>query len=126
MVNFWHASHAGEYDMAGYFYAGYIVTDAEGRYQLTTIIPGAYQPREAKHLHVKVQAISRPVTTQLFIEGKPGNTDERVLQPAAVRRPAPRQRRGAGAYDFVIEQFDNDKNVGRELRRPGLSPPPGV
>jgi protocatechuate 3,4-dioxygenase beta subunit len=70
VVSFWHASHAGEYDMVGYRYSGYIVTDEAGRYELTTIVPGAYQPRQAKHLHVKVQAISRPVTTQLFLEGE--------------------------------------------------------
>ena len=41
----------------------------------------AYQPREAKHLHVKVQAISRPVTTQLYFEGEPGNTDDENVTP---------------------------------------------
>src|ERR1700742_4938692 len=40
-VNFWPASHAGKYDMVGYRYTGWIVTDAEGRYELTTIVPGA-------------------------------------------------------------------------------------
>ena len=112
VVNFWHASHAGEYDMAGYRYTGYIVTDAEGRYQLTTIIPGAYQPREAKHLHVKVQAISRPVTTQLFIEGEPGNTDDEYYNPRLfVACTLDSDGVKHGTYDFVIEQFDDDKNI---------------
>ena len=82
MVNFWHCNHDGEYDMVGYRYTGYVVTDDDGRYELTTIIPGAYQPRQAKHLHVKVQAISRPVTTQLFLEGEPGNTADEYYNPA--------------------------------------------
>jgi protocatechuate 3,4-dioxygenase beta subunit len=112
VVNFWHSSAAGEYDMVGYRYTGWTLTGADGRYELTTIVPGAYQPRQAKHLHVKVQAISRPVTTQLYLEGEPGNTDDDYYNPqllvacttdeAGVRH---------GTYDFVIEQFDDDKNI---------------
>ena len=38
-----------------------------------TPIPGAYEPREAKHFHVKVQGVSSPITTQLYVEGEAGN-----------------------------------------------------
>jgi protocatechuate 3,4-dioxygenase beta subunit len=112
VVNFWHSSRDGEYDMVGYRYTGWIATDEGGRYELTTIIPGAYQPRQAKHLHVKVQAISRPVTTQLFIGGEPGNTDDDYYNPqlfvACTTDDAGVKH---GTYDFVIEQFDDEKNV---------------
>jgi catechol 1,2-dioxygenase len=115
VVNFWHSSRAGEYDMVGYRYTGYQVTDDAGRYELTSIIPGAYQPREAKHLHVKVQAISHPITTQLFIEGEPGNTDDEYYNPAlfvACTLDAAGVKHGT--FDFVIEQFDDEKNITQE------------
>jgi protocatechuate 3,4-dioxygenase beta subunit len=112
VVNFWHCNHDGEYDMAGYRYTGYQVTDESGRYALTTIIPGAYQPREAKHVHVKVQAISRPVTTQLYIEGESGNTDDEYYNPALfVHCTVDSDGVKHGTFDFVIEQFGEDKNV---------------
>jgi len=112
VVNFWHSSRDGEYDMVGYKYSGYVVTDADGRYELTTIVPGAYQPREAKHLHVKVQGISRPVTTQLFIEGEPGNTDDKYYNPALfVACTVDAEGVKHGTFDFVIAQFTEEENV---------------
>ena len=112
VVNFWGASHKGEYDMVGYRYTGWVVTDETGRYEVTTIIPGAYQPRAAKHLHVKVQAISEPVTTQLFFAGEPGNTDDEYYNPALLV-PCTVDENGVkhGTFDFVIAQFTDDKNV---------------
>ena len=112
VVSFWHASHAGEYDMVGYRYSGYVVTDEAGRYELTTIVPGAYQPRQAKHLHVKVQAVSRPVTTQLFLGGEPGNTDDEYYNPALFV-PCTVDSGGVkhGMFDFVIAQFTEQENV---------------
>jgi protocatechuate 3,4-dioxygenase beta subunit len=115
LVNFWHCDHHGGYDMVGYRYAGYVVTDEGGRYRLTTIVPGSYQPRQARHLHVKVQAISRPVTTQLFLEGEPGNTDDEYYNPALLV-PCTVDADGVkhGTFDFVIAQFTEEQNVTRE------------
>jgi protocatechuate 3,4-dioxygenase beta subunit len=112
VVNFWSCNHDGEYDMVGYRYTGYVVTDEAGRYEVTTILPGFYQPREARHLHVKVQAISRPVTTQLFIAGEQGNTDDDYYNPALLV-PCTVDENGVkhGTFDFVIAQFTDDKNV---------------
>ena len=112
VLSFWHASHAGEYDMVGYQYSGYVVTDAAGRYELTTIVPGAYQPRKARHVHVKVQAVSRPVTTQLFLEGEAGNTDDEYYNPALFV-PCAVDDGGVkhGTFDFVIAQFTEHENV---------------
>src|SRR5690348_329307 len=55
VVNIWSSDAVGNYDMIGYKYTGYVVTDENGRYEFTTIIPGCYEPRNAKHIHVKVQ-----------------------------------------------------------------------
>jgi len=112
VVQFWSCDHDGEYDMIGFKYTGYQVADAAGRYELTTIMPGAYQPREAKHIHVKVQAISRPVTTQLFFEGEPGNTDDEYYNPVLLV-PCTLDENGVkhGTFDFVIAQFTEEDNV---------------
>src|SRR6201996_7839710 len=111
VVNVWHASHAGEYDMVGYRYTGWVFTDAEGRYELTTIVPGAYQPREAKHLHVKVQAISRPVTTQLYLEGEDNESDDYYNPALFVACTVDADGVRHGTFDFVVAQFTEGQNV---------------
>jgi protocatechuate 3,4-dioxygenase beta subunit len=111
VVSVWHASHAGEYDMVGYKYSGYVVTDQAGRYELTTIVPGAYQPREAKHLHVKVQGVSRPVTTQLYFEGEDNEADKYYNPELFVGCTVDEAGVKHGTYDFVIAQFTENENV---------------
>jgi protocatechuate 3,4-dioxygenase beta subunit len=111
VLSFWHASHAGEYDMVGYKYAGYVVTDEAGGYEVTTIVPGAYQPRQAKHLHVKVQAISRPVTTQLYFEGEDNEADDYYNPALFVGCTVDSDGVKHGTYDFVIAQFTEEQNV---------------
>jgi catechol 1,2-dioxygenase len=115
IVNFWSSNKFGDYDAVGYKYTGYVVTDAAGRYEVTSIIPGCYQPRNAKHIHVKVQGISRPVTTQLFIEGEPNNTDDEYYNPDLLV-PCTVDENGVkhGTFDFVIKQFTEEQNVTAE------------
>jgi len=112
VVNFWSSDGAGNYDMVGYRYTGFVVTDEQGRYEVTTIIPGCYEPREAKHIHVKIQGISSPVTTQLYIEGEPGNTDDEFYHPALLV-PTTVDANGVkhGVFDFVIKQVTEAENV---------------
>lgn len=112
VVNFWSSDLYGNYDMVGYRYTGYVVTDEAGRYEVTTIIPGYYQPRNAKHIHVKLQAVSRPVTTQLYFEGEPGNTDDEYYHPALLV-PCTVDGDGVkhGTFDFVIQQVTEAENV---------------
>ncbi len=112
VVSFWSSDAVGNYDMIGYRYSGYVLTDSEGRYEVTTIIPGCYEPREAKHIHVKVQGVSRPMTTQLYVEGEPGNTDDAYYNPALVV-PCTTDEHGVkhGRFDFVIKQVTQEENV---------------
>jgi protocatechuate 3,4-dioxygenase beta subunit len=56
----------GNYDMVGYQLQGYTLSDADGGYQMEMIVPACYEPRQAKHIHVKVQGVSRTLTTQVF------------------------------------------------------------
>lgn len=112
IVQIWTSDHAGNYDMVGYKYHGYQYTDAEGRYQFVTIIPGAYEPRKAKHIHVKVQGVSSPITTQLYIEGEPGNEEDDFYNPdLLVHCTVDENGVKHGTFDFVIKQVTEQENV---------------
>jgi protocatechuate 3,4-dioxygenase beta subunit len=112
VVAVWSSDAVGNYDMIGYKYHGYQVTDAEGRYEFTTIIPGCYEPRDAKHLHVKVQGNSQPITSQLYIEGEPGNeADAYYDSQLLVRASTDANGTKHGTYDFVIKQVTERENV---------------
>jgi len=112
IVNLWSSDAVGNYDMVGYKYHGYQITDAEGRYEFTTIIPGCYEPRDAKHLHVKVQGDSSPITTQLYVEGEPGNEeDDYYSSDLVVKCTADANGTKHGSYDFVVKQVTERENV---------------
>jgi protocatechuate 3,4-dioxygenase beta subunit len=112
VVNLWSSDAVGNYDMVGYKYHGYQFTDGEGRYEFTTIIPGCYEPRDAKHLHVKVQGNSSPVTTQLYVEGEPGNEeDDYYSSELVVRCATDANGTKRGTYDFVVKQVTERENV---------------
>lgn len=112
VVNIWSSDAAGNYDMLGYKYTGYVITDAEGRYEFTTIIPGCYQPRDAKHIHFKVQGVSSPVTSQLYIEGEPGNEEDAFYSPdLLVRCTLDANGTKHGTFDIVIHQVTEKENV---------------
>jgi protocatechuate 3,4-dioxygenase beta subunit len=112
VVNIWSSDAEGNYDMVGYRYTGYVRTDEDGRYQFTTIVPGCYHPRQAKHLHVKVQGVSRTLTTQLYVEGEPGNEDDRYYMPELlVRCTEDADGVKHGTFDFVVQQITERENV---------------
>jgi protocatechuate 3,4-dioxygenase beta subunit len=112
VVNVWSSDGVGNYDMLGYKYTGYVLTDAEGRYEFTTIVPGCYYPRDAKHIHVKVQGVSSPVTTQLYVEGEPDNEDDPFYtDELLVRCTVDENGTKHGTFDFVIRQVTEKENV---------------
>ena len=82
LVDFWHCDTEGVYDNTGYRLRGHQFTDEQGRYQLTTIVPGLY-PGRTRHIHVKVQAPNQPVlTTQLYFPNEPANDRDGIFHPA--------------------------------------------
>ena len=112
LVNLWSSDAKGDYDMVGYKYHGYQVCDGEGRYEFTTIMPGCYEPRDAKHFHVKVQAVSSPITTQLYVEGEPGNEDDDFYSSELlVRCTTDANGVKHGTFDFVLKQVTERENV---------------
>jgi len=112
IVNIWSSDLVGNYDMIGYKYTGYVFTDQDGRYEFTTIVPGCYYPRDAKHIHVKVQGNSQPITTQLYIEGEPGNEEDAFYSDELlVRCTTDENGVKHGTFDFVIRQVTERENV---------------
>jgi catechol 1,2-dioxygenase len=112
VISVWMSDHDGNYDMVGYRYHGYFFADEEGRYEFTSIIPGCYEPRDAKHLHVKVQGDSSPVTTQLYLEGEPGTEDDAFYSESSlVRCRVDENGVKRGTFDFVVKQVTDRENV---------------
>jgi len=112
LINVWMSDHDGNYDMVGYRYHGIVETNDKGEYEFTSIIPACYEPRDAKHIHVKIQADSSPITTQLYIEGEPGNEDDAYYSDRMLVR-VKEERDGVkyGTFDFVIKQVTARENV---------------
>ncbi len=104
LLDFWQANAAGQYDNTGYTLRGHQYTDASGRYQLVTIVPGLY-PGRTEHIHVKVQAPNGPVlTSQLFFPGVSNNESDQIFDPALVIHIT--QDSGGSiqaTFDFVIQ-----------------------
>jgi protocatechuate 3,4-dioxygenase beta subunit len=103
-IEFWQCDARGVYDNRGYRFRGHQFTDANGRYALTTVVPGLY-PGRTKHIHVKVQAPNRPVlTTQLYFPGVARNRTDGIFQPALLLKSWRRVgNRRAARFDFVLD-----------------------
>ncbi len=75
-LEFWQADARGTYDVRGMRLRAALETDANGAFALRTIVPGRYrngaQFRPA-HIHMKVHARGRVLTTQLYFAGDPHN-----------------------------------------------------
>jgi protocatechuate 3,4-dioxygenase beta subunit len=112
VLHFWTSDDKGNYDMVGYRLQGYTLADDQGRYRMEMIVPACYEPRQARHIHVKVQGVSRPLTTQLYF-----SNDEDRLRDNWYRKELDVQVEDApdggkrGTFDFVIQQVTEKENV---------------
>jgi protocatechuate 3,4-dioxygenase beta subunit len=100
ILEFWQADAEGRYDNAGFRLRGHQLAGVDGRFELTTILPGRYTGR-TPHIHVKVAAPDRPaLTTQLYFPGEPGNRRDGLYRPELeMAMPAD----GVGRFDFVLD-----------------------
>ena len=102
LVDLWHADAAGAYDNRGYRLRGHQFTDAEGRWQFETVVPGLY-PGRTRHLHVKLQPPRGDIlTTQLYFPGEPGNARDRIFDQRLLVRSASDGEQMIARYDFVL------------------------
>jgi protocatechuate 3,4-dioxygenase beta subunit len=118
IVDLWSSDGVvGDYDMVGYNYHGHQKTDAEGRYQFETVIAACYEPRDAKHLHVKVQGTStRPLTTQLYFSNDERRVKDRFWKDILDIQVGEKGPDGKyhGTFDFVLTQVTEKENVTKE------------
>ncbi|MFD0885187.1 dioxygenase [Streptosporangium algeriense] len=99
LMDFWHADGQGKYDGIGYAFRGHQLTDTQGAFKLTTIVPGPY-PGRTRHIHVKIQAPGLPLlTTQLYFPGEPRNSIDVLFDPRLLLD----MYDGVGTYVFVLD-----------------------
>ncbi len=102
-LDFWQADDAGAYDNAGYNFRGHQETDATGRYQLETVIPGLY-PGRTRHIHVKVQAPNGPIlTTQLYFPDEAANARDGIFDPALIVNLQKTSTGEVATFNFMIK-----------------------
>jgi protocatechuate 3,4-dioxygenase beta subunit len=102
VIDFWHADDGGNYDNVGFLFRGHQFTDADGRFQLETIVPGLY-PGRTRHFHVKVQGRDTSLlTTQLYFPGEPDNAGDGIFNEALLIETAETDDGLTGQFDFVL------------------------
>ncbi|HKS18686.1 MAG TPA: intradiol ring-cleavage dioxygenase [Bradyrhizobium sp.] len=102
VLDFWQADDKGRYDNSGFRLRGHQFTDAEGRYRLRSVVPGAYVGR-TRHIHVKVQPRGgRVLTTQLYFPGEPKNRSDGLFRKELLMRTAKNESWLTGRFDFVL------------------------
>jgi protocatechuate 3,4-dioxygenase beta subunit len=103
LLDFWQADHKGQYDNSGFRLRGHQFSDAEGRYRLRSVVPGAYVGR-TRHIHVKVQPRDgRLLTTQLYFPGEPKNRSDGLFRSELLVRTTKNAGLLAGRFDFVLD-----------------------
>jgi protocatechuate 3,4-dioxygenase beta subunit len=104
LLDFWHCDDAGNYDNEGYLLRGHQFSAEDGRYELTTILPGIY-PGRTRHIHVKVQAPNGPIlTSQLYFPDEPENDRDGIFDPRLVMDLTDEAERKVGFFTFVVEE----------------------
>ncbi len=112
VLHFWMSDDKGNYDMVGYRLQGYTLADDQGHYSMEMIVPACYEPRQARHVHVKVQGVSRLLTTQLYFSDDLERVKDRHYQKELdVQVEEDGSGRKRGTFDFVIEQVTEQMNV---------------
>ncbi len=111
LLDFWHCDADGVYDTRGYRLRGHQFTDEQGRFRLTTIVPGRY-PGRTRHIHVKVQPAGTDtpasprqlnLTTQLYFPGEKGNRDDEHFDASLLMAIDADGGRQLARFDFVLD-----------------------
>jgi protocatechuate 3,4-dioxygenase beta subunit len=101
-LDFWQADANGNYDNSGYTLRGHQYTDANGRFQLTTVVPGLY-PGRTEHIHVKVQAPNgQTITSQLFFPGITQNNEDGIYNAGLLLSLTETADGLQGQYNFIV------------------------
>lgn len=103
LVDLWQADASGQYDTAGFRLRGHQFTDAQGRWQAETIVPGLY-PGRTRHVHVKLQPLRGDIlTTQLYFPKEAGNARDAIFDRRLLMTVAGDETAQIARYDFVLD-----------------------
>jgi protocatechuate 3,4-dioxygenase beta subunit len=71
-LDIWQTDHSGRYDLNGYRYRAILPSDAAGKYEFSSVIPGHYPARVCQHIHYAVTAPGhKPMVTQMYFASDP-------------------------------------------------------
>jgi protocatechuate 3,4-dioxygenase beta subunit len=85
-LDFWQTDPRGAYDTQGFRFRGHQMTDAEGRYQLETVMPSPIAKR-APHLGARLTPPGQPpLTTVLFFPDEAKNGADPQFAPKLVMK----------------------------------------
>jgi len=105
-LDIWHADTKGGYDNDRWGMRGRMKTDANGRWQLTSIVPGRYmngRRYRPAHVHVKLHAPGhRDLTTQLYFAGDPYNDGDDFIVSSLIMKHAKKNDVRRALFDFVL------------------------
>ncbi len=102
-LEIWQADSTGTYDNAGYSLRGYVMTDADGRFTIQTIVPGEY-PGRTEHIHVKITPPGgSTLTTQLYFPGTTANDGDGIYDASLLLDITEDGDALIGTYTFVLE-----------------------
>jgi protocatechuate 3,4-dioxygenase beta subunit len=103
LLDFWHADADGQYDFTGFRCRGHQFSEANGRYELQTILPGIY-PGRTRHYHVRLQAPPGPIlTTQLYFPGEPRNSSDFLFRRDLLLNIRDTNQGRQANFNFVLE-----------------------
>ncbi|MCI0641606.1 MAG: hypothetical protein L0Y72_25315 [Gemmataceae bacterium] len=116
ILDIWQATPDGRYDNDDadkpppkdvFRFRGKVKADKDGKYEFTTLFPGAYQigPKQYRppHIHFKLtQPGYKELTTQLYFKGDPYNKLDPFYHPTLEIEPAQKGDRYLALFRFVL------------------------
>jgi len=106
LIDVWQANAAGAYDNDGYRFRGALTTDAKGRWELRSIVPGRYLNGDRyrpAHIHIKIKAAGFALlTTQLYFAGDPYNDGDPFIDPSLIMQHSVEKEIRRARFDFVL------------------------
>ena len=106
VLDVWQADPTGVYDTQGFQLRGKVQTDADGRYQFLTLMPGPYGSGFVRtpHIHVRIQAEGlRDLTTQLYFPDEELNAQDALYRPDLLMSMSKGYAGLSGTFNFVLE-----------------------
>jgi len=103
-VEIWQADAKGVYDMTGFRLRGHVMTDADGKYRIETIVPGNNADR-ARHIGIHVSVPGKTeFWTEAFFPDDPRNAaDLRFKKELLVKTLQAPKGRQAAAFDVLLD-----------------------